>query len=241
MKIIIEHNYEELSETVARIILAEMIHDRRVNIDLTDGSTPKGAYRIVADIISKNPDNYENVHYYNHDEMEGEEQLVRALLKQQVHTPFKVKESNIHSMDFNNPYQQVLDIENSGGLDLVVTGLGADGHFLANFPDATRFDEKVYVYDPKEYSWHDAYCKNLGLTEMSKLATLGYKMLSAVKRVVVIANGKGKAQAVKDILTKEISPAIPGTILRCHPNLILILDEEAASLLTEEDIRCVTK
>jgi len=236
MKIIIENSYEELSEVVASILLSEMIQDKRVNIDLTDGSSPRGAYEIVSQKIAKDPERYNNVHYYNHDEMEGEAELVHGLLQKQVYTPFQVKEENIHKMKFDTPYEQVEDIEAHGGLDLVVTGLGADGHFYANFPGTAKFDEKVFTFDPKDYDWHDEYCKSFNLKEMKKIATFGYKMLLNAKRVVVITNGTKKADAVKAILTQPISAGIPGTILRCHPNLILISDKEAASKLSQEDI-----
>ena len=236
MKVIIEETYEELSEVVASILLSEMIQDKRVNIDLTDGSSPQGAYDIVSEKIAKNPQNYRNVHYYNHDEMEGEIALVNELLKKQVYIPFQVQEENIHKMKFENPYEQVKKIEAHGGLDLVVTGLGADGHFYANFPGTAKFDEKVFTFDPKDYDWHDEYCKSLNLKEMKKIATFGYKMLLNSKRIIVIANGLKKADAVKAILTQPISADIPGTILRCHPNLVLILDKDAASKISQEDI-----
>ena len=241
MKIIIEENYQQLSEKVASILLSEMLQDKRVNLDLTDGSTPQGAFDILSKIVSKNPDNFKNVHYYNHDEIEGDIQLVNEILKKQVHIPFKVQEQNIHRMDFNNPYQQIDDIENHGGLDLMLLGLGADGHFCANFPDSPKFDEKVYVYNPKDYSWYDEYCRNYGLDELKSIATFGFKMVLKARRVVVIANGLKKADAVKAILTQPISPSIPGTVLRCHPNLILMLDKEAASKINQDDIDNVSK
>ena len=236
MKVIIKEDYQQLSELVASILVAEMLQDKRVNLDLTDGSTPQGTYDIVEKIVGENPEDFKNVHYYNHDELEGEVMMVNEILKNQIHIPFKVKEENIHRMNFANPYQQILDIENSGGLDLMLLGLGADGHFCANFPEATQFDKKVYTYNPKDYSWYDDYCKGYGLTEMNSIATFGFKMVLAARKVVVIANGYKKADAVKAILTQPITPAIPGTVLRCHPSLILILDKEAASKICQTDI-----
>ena len=236
MKIVIENTYEELSEVVASILLSEMIQDKRVNLDLTDGSSPEGAYDILSKKMAKRPESYKNVHYYNHDEMEGEVALVNELLKKQIYVPFQVQEENIHAMKFEEPYEQVKEIEAHGGIDLVVTGLGADGHFYANFPGTAKFDEKVFTFDPKDYEWYEDYCKGLNLKEMKKVATFGYKMLLSAKRVVVIANGTKKADAVKAILTEPISADIPGTILRCHPNLVLILDKDSASQLSLADI-----
>ena len=241
MRVIIEKNYEKFSETIAAILIAEMFKDRRVNIDLTDGSTPQGAYDIVEEFIKNNQFNcLDNVHYYNHDELEGEKQIVSEILKKQVHEPFMVKEQNIHKLDFENIDKQIADIEASGGLDLMLLGLGADGHFCANFPDATEFDKKAYIYNCKDYDWYDEYCQNYGM-ELKRIATFGFKMLLETKKVVVAVNGAKKAQAVYNILTQPISPKIPGTILRLHPNLILILDEEAATKINQEIIENVVK
>ena len=143
MKIIIEKSYKDLSETLASILLGEMLKPNRVNIDLTDGSSPIGAYEIVAKTISKNPKRYHNVHYYNHDESEGET-IVNGILKKQIHVPFMVPEMNIHKLSFDDLYKQIIDIENAGGLDLMILGLVEDGHFCANFPDSTQFDKLFY-------------------------------------------------------------------------------------------------
>ena len=237
MKIIIENTYEALSETLGAMLLAEMLKNKRVNIDLTDGSSPKGAYEIVAKKIAEDPLRYTNVHYYNHDEAKGDFKMVDSILNEQIHRPFQVQETNIHRLEFEEPYKQIKAIEDAGGLDLMVLGLGADGHFCANFPDATQFDKLVYTFEPKKYDWYEAYCKNYGVDSLGELATFGFKMVLKTKRVVLVVNGLKKAQAVKDILTKPISTHIPGTILRCMDNLTLLLDKEAASLLSEEDIK----
>ncbi len=49
--------------------------------------------------------------------------------------------------------------------------------------------------------------------------------------MLVVANGKAKAQAVKDAVTGPCDPACPGSILQLHPDCILVADEEALSLL----------
>lgn len=230
MKIIIEENYEVLSQTVASLILAEIYQEKRVNIDLTDGSSPQGAFDILAKIFQKYPDRLDNVHIYNHDELEGGA-IVDGLLRKQIHLPFGFKEENIHRMTFETHQEFMKEIENDGGLDFMLLGLGADGHFCANFPGTPCFDKLVYTYDPKDYPWYEEYLTNMGMTEMPKIATFGFRSVLRAKKVVVVVNGAKKAQAVYDIFNKELSEEIPGTILRLHPNITFVLDEEAASLL----------
>ena len=58
-----------------------------------------------------------------------------------------------------------------------------------------------------------------------------------VRHLVMIVNGKEKAEIFKKFLTEPISDEIPATVLRLHPNFTVIADEEAASLITEEDLK----
>ncbi len=236
MKIILEESYEKLSETLAMIMIGEMSKVGRVNVDFTDGVSPVGAYEIVAKKIQEDPERYRNVHYYNHGETTYPANFVSAMLKKQVFDPFMVPEENIHLIDVNHPHKQVEDIEAAGGLDLSVLGIGADAHFCINYPDATKFDKLIYKYEPKDYDWYEECCQKYGLDEFRSVYTFGFKMLTKTKRVVMIVNGANKAQAVKNMLTQPISAHYPATILRCLDNLTLILDADAASLLTEEDL-----
>ncbi len=197
------------------------------------------AYEIVAKKIAEDPTRYHNVHYYNHAVVQ-DNNMVGNMLKEQVFIPFQVPQENIHLLDYYDLHKQIADIEVAGGLDLEVLGLGADCHFCVNMPDSTIFDQLVYSFDPKQYAWYEENAKAFGLNEVKNMASFGFKMINKTKRVVMIINGAKKAQAVKNILTLPVSNHYPGTILRYMDNLTLILDQEAASLLTEEDIKNVS-
>ena len=66
---------------------------------------------------------------------------------------------------------------------------------------------------------------------------MGPASLMKVKHLVLIVNGKHKAEIFKKFLKEPISEELPATILRLHPNFTVIADEDAASLLSEEDLR----
>ncbi|TLG71519.1 6-phosphogluconolactonase [Culicoidibacter larvae] len=236
MKIILENSYEKLSETLAMIMISEMSKPGRVNVDFTDGVSPVGAYELVAKKVQEDPERYHNVHYYSHGESTYPPKSVAGMLKEQIFDPFMVPQENIHLIDVNDIYKQIHDIEAAGGLDLSVLGLGADAHFCVNFPDSTQFDKLIYKYEPKDYDWYEETRKKYGIDAFSGMVTFGFKMVAKTRRVVMIVNGTNKAQAVKDMLTQPISTHYPATILRCLDNFTLILDADAASLLTEEDI-----
>ncbi|MDY4494510.1 MAG: glucosamine-6-phosphate deaminase, partial [Erysipelotrichaceae bacterium] len=61
--------------------------------------------------------------------------------------------------------------------------------------------------------------------------TMGVGEIMAAKSVLILASGKAKAPIIKELLTGEVKPSVPASILKFHPNCILIADEEALSEL----------
>ena len=60
---------------------------------------------------------------------------------------------------------------------------------------------------------------------------MGIKTIMQARKVLVVVNGKGKAEAVKAMITGPVTPACPGSILQLHPDCTVVADEEALSLL----------
>ncbi|MER5760246.1 6-phosphogluconolactonase [Streptomyces sp. NPDC002082] len=125
-------------------------------------------------------------------------------------------------------------LRGNGGLDLMLIGLGADGHFCGNMPYATRFDQETYTYEFKDsYPWYEDALRLLPdpAEVPSHVVTMGAAMLAKVRRLVLIVSGAAKADALAGMLEREISTDFPATILRTHPNLVVVADREAASRL----------
>lgn len=236
MKIIIEKNYEVLSETTARILLGEMYQDKRVNISITAGASPVGTYEIVTKVIADNVDIYDNVHFYNFDEVQLKGQeigLTMGGLTKQFFAPANIKSDNIHPLTMNNYLEKEAEVEAAGGFDLMLIGLGQDGHFCGNMPYAVQFDKTIYKIKLEDkYPWYQMMKASFKEQEIpEEMVTMGAAMLMKVKRLVLIVNGKSKAEAVARLLHDDISPEFPASILRLHPNLTIILDADAASAL----------
>lgn len=239
MKIVTTKDYEALSQLAASILLTEMSQDHRSNISITAGETPKRCYEIVRERLGKLDGLLDNNYFYNFDEVksadESEGMTIRAL-KQQFFEPLQISEESIVQLTYDNyqTFDQMID--HHGGLDLMLIGLGSDGHFCGNMPVATDFNQLVYRLDFKpEYPWHE------GLKEMYRggtcpeyLVTLGLQSLLKVKHLVLIVNGEQKAEAVKRLIEgSEITPDFPASGLRLHPNLTVILDQPAAVLIEQ--------
>jgi 6-phosphogluconolactonase/glucosamine-6-phosphate isomerase/deaminase len=233
MRVFIEDSYENLSEKAVGIMLAAMSQDKRVNIAITAGNSPVLVYEKLIKEIKALPQAFTNVHYYNFDEipLKGSAKgVTMGELDRLYFTPAEIPSSRIHPLTCENYTEHDEEIMRAGGLDLMLIGLGGDGHFCGNMPNATRFEEHTYkVYIKKEYEWYKTVQDLPEIPEY--FVTMGAASVMKVCRLVMIVNGKGKAQAVKRFFDSTVDTAFPSSILKLHPNFTLILDKDAASAL----------
>jgi glucosamine-6-phosphate deaminase len=124
-----------------------------------------------------------------------------------------------------------LEIERSGGIDLQILGIGVNGHIGFNEPTssfASRTRIKTLSKSPEEankrFFTEGEFQPHLAIT-------MGIGTILESGAILLMATGKGKAQAVKDMIEGPLTSMCPASILQQHKKSIVILDEEAASLL----------
>jgi len=236
MKKIVFDSYEEVCESVASIILSELSKDRRKNLALTGGSSPRDIYRILTDKFKKYPDLISNAYFYSLDEIEpgnGKPPITFTTLNKDLYHPARIPNDQIKYLTYRNYQQYDSMILEDGGLDFMLLGLGSDGHFCMNMPSSTQFSKETYrVTVKKEYSWYEeAQSLFENSNQENHLVTMGLASILKVKHVVLIVCGAVKADAVKKMLTLPLTTDFPATGLLLHPNLTIVLDKEAASKL----------
>ena len=113
-----------------------------------------------------------------------------------------------------------------------VTGIGPNGHIGFNEP-GEAFELETHCIDlaPTTIEANKRFFDGNENLVPKQAYTMGIKTIMQARKVLVVANGKAKAQAVKDAVTGPVTPACPGSILQLHPDCILVADEEALSLL----------
>jgi len=239
MKLIIEKDYEAMSQVAANILLGLMNENRRINLAITAGNTPKRLYEIMVPQVKGRP-YYENVHYYNFDEIpivgSNSYGVTMRNLDNLFFTPAEIKKEQLHPLDETNWQTQDERIKKAGGLDLILMGIGSDGHFCGNLPGWTKLGAETYSVDISgDKAVREALTAEVG-GDINKVPTefytMGPKSVMAAKHLVMFANGKKKAAIVKKAFFGAVTEDIPSSILQLHPNLTLILDEEAASELS---------
>ena len=240
MKIVVTKDYESLSEIAAAMVLEKMMLPQRVNLSLTAGVTPLGMYKILIERRKALRMDQSNIHYYNFDEVplpKAESNFTMGDLNQAFYNHTDIDRANIHPLPVDGIQDYERELMMNGGIDLMVLGVGADGHFCANMPGFTSFDKGIFEIPIAP--GHKLYEQLLTLTPElpgEKIVTFGPRAVLKSKQLVVFASGAGKAEIMQKVMSGPITEDIPASILRTHPNVTFILDEAAAALIDDVNI-----
>jgi glucosamine-6-phosphate deaminase len=124
-----------------------------------------------------------------------------------------------------------------GGVDLQLLGIGRNGHIGFNEP-GTPFSSRTRVAALSETTRRDNARFFASLGEVpTRCITQGLSTIATAKEIVLIAIGQTKAAAVAALLTRPPGPALPASSLLAHPNVVLVADAAARSLLDERRLR----
>ncbi len=115
----------------------------------------------------------------------------------------------------------------------MIVGVGMNGHIGFNEPGVS-FDNYSHVINLDETTQSVGQKYFDRPVALKQGITLGLKHLLESKKALMIANGSKKAGIIKKALEEEISNSVPASIIRKHSNGVVMIDEEAASLLKKE-------
>lgn len=236
MKLIITENLKEMSETAVDFILGHMLLNPNAHIAITGGTTPKMMYEILVPKV-KDKAQFSGITYYNFDEIpyrkEDREGVTISGLRKLYFDPANIKEEQIHILDQHTYLQQDEHIEKVGGLDLMVLGLGADGHFCGNMPATTSFGDATKKVEFKLNDKEQIVREFNGVAKdvPDYFITMGPRSVMQSKHLIMIATGKGKSEIIKKLMDGKVEECVPASLLMLHPNITLIIDKEAAACI----------
>ncbi|MFJ8265720.1 glucosamine-6-phosphate deaminase [Peribacillus asahii] len=241
MKIVVAENYEDMSNKAAQIIIDKVKHNPSSVLGLATGSTPKKTYQLLIEDHNNNQATYQNIHTVNLDEYVGpnpdnpnsyhyfmNENLFKSIdiPKEQTHIPNGLA-SNLQ--EECNRYESL--IMQLGGIDLQLLGIGVNGHIGFNEP-GTSFETGTHVIKLTN-STRKANARFF--TDISEVPThaitMGIKSILKSKEILLLASGEKKANAIKQLVEGPIDEQFPASILKKHPNVTVIADKAALSLL----------
>ncbi|KIY23802.1 glucosamine-6-phosphate deaminase [Mesobacillus subterraneus] len=242
MEMIVAKNYEELSQISAQMI-AEFIQKKQdAVLGLATGSTPVGMYKKLIGYHNKEGLDFSKIITFNLDEYVGispnHPQSYHKFMKETFFSHINISTSNIHIPRGDQPqiekqcesYEQA--IKDAGGIDIQVLGIGSNGHIGFNEPGSSP-EEKTRVVQLTE-STIQANARFFGDEALvPRLAiSMGIKtILESSKKIILLASGEEKANAVQGMIEGEISTQLPASLLQLHKNVIVIADQPAAKNL----------
>lgn len=241
MRLIIVDNYEEMSKEAARIMASYITLKPNAVIGLATGSTPLGMYEELVNMYNKKEVNFENVKSFNLDEYYGlskdNDQSYNYYMQENFFKYINIKPENINIPNgvAKDIKEECLSYENrikeAGGIDIQVLGIGVNGHIGFNEPDV-KFEAETHLVQLDDQTIESNARFFESREEVPTTAiSMGIKTIMHSRKIVLLANGKSKAEAVIKALTGKITPDVPASILQLHLDVTVIIDKEAASLL----------
>ena len=241
MRIIRTKNYDEMSRKAAAIIAAQVIHKPDCVLGLATGGTPVGTYKNLVEWYKSGDLDFSEVSTVNLDEYRGLPREHResywSFMHRNLFDHVNIPQDRINLPDGTNMdadaeckrYDAV--IASMGGVDLQLLGIGHDGHIGFNEP-SDAFDMGTHCVDLTEETIEANKRFFASKDEVPRQAyTMGIKTIMQARKVLLVANGAGKAEIIKRAFFGPVTPEVPASILQMHPDCTIVLDAEAASLI----------
>ncbi len=240
MNIRIYKTPEEIGSAVAEIFTNEVKSNPTCVLGLATGATPVPTYQAIIDTYKKGGISFKGVRTYNLDEYcnlpKDDKNSYYTFMHEQLFNFLDISEENVHFLDGNatdhiaecKRYDD--EINEAGGIDIQLLGIGNNAHIGFNEP-ADEFTTGSFKVQLTQ-STIDANKIYFDENPMPTHAlTMGIKQIMSAKKIILIATGPKKAEAVKNFIKGEITPLVPASILQEHKDVEIFLDEAAASLL----------
>ena len=243
MRLIRAKDYAEVSRKAGQIIAAQIQLKPDCVLGLATGSSPVGTYQELIAKYQQGELDFSQVKTINLDEYVGltadHDQSYAYFMRTNLFDHVNIDPKNCNIPNGMNPdaaaecarYDAIVD--GFGGADLQLLGLGPNGHIGFNEP-GEAFVPGTNLVDLTP-STIDANQRFFAKREdvPTQAYTMGIGSIMKAKRVLLVCNGAGKAQAVKDCFFGPIKPQSPGSILQLHPDFTLVADEAALSLVKD--------
>lgn len=241
MQIHLYDSAAQVGQAAATLIAAQIIAKPDSVLGLATGSTPIPTYQELIRLCKGGVLDFSRVRSFNLDEYcnlpVDHEQSYHSFMRQQLFDHINIDPANTRVPDGNARDQAAecasydTAINQAGGIDIQVLGIGRNGHIGFNEPADT------FVYG----------CHIVNLTQSTIQAnrrffdseddvprqaiSLGIGSIMNARRILLLATGADKAEAIRNAVYGDINPRTQASILRTHSNVIFLLDKAAAGLL----------
>ena len=232
MQIHVYDHAQQVGQAAATLLAAQLISKPDSVLGLATGSTPIPTYQALISLYRAGVVDFSSASSFNLDEYVGlpveHGCSYHSFMREQLFDHVNMPADHIHIPDGNaadpqtecSRYDQA--IAAAGGIDIQVLGIGRNGHIGFNEPD-DHFTCGCHVVNLRFFDSEAAVPR--------QAVSLGVGSILASRRILLLATGEDKAQAIHDTVCGNITPRTPASILKTHPDVILLLDRAAAGML----------
>ena len=233
MKILVTKNKEVASQNAFELLQTDIINGAQV-LGLATGSSPLGLYQKMtsssadySNLISINLDEYvglkptdpQSYHYFMEHHLFAQKPFAKS---------FILDGSNLNATEVINHYNKILA---TYPIDTQILGIGNNGHIGFNEP-GTPFDSQTHKVKltPATINANARFFTS-SKDVPTEAYTMGIGSILQAKHIILLAFGEQKADTINKMVNGKITTAVPASALQQHPNVTVILDEQAASKL----------
>lgn len=239
MRICQAEDYAAMSRMAADILAAQIMEKPDCVLGLATGSTPVGVYALLAERQRGGGLSFASVRSVNLDEYRGlapeHEQSYRYFMEKNLFKLVDIRPENTNVPNGLAPdpvaecarYDRL--INDLGGIDLQLLGLGQNGHIGFNEP-GPAFIPETHLVDLAESTVNANSRFFASRDEVPRQAlTMGIRSIMQARRVLVMVSGENKAEAVRKAFAGPVVPDVPASILQLHRDVVLVADKAALS------------
>lgn len=246
MRIIVEKDYYAMSKKAALMVASQITLKPNSNLGLATGGTPLAMYNKLIEMYLDDEIDFSEVKSFNLDEYCGlkadNPNSYHYYMYNNFFNDINLKQENIHipngnAADLNQEcYNYENSIKKAQGIDLQILGIGSNGHIGFNEP-AKNLNIATEVVDLTEetIAANSRYFESKDKVPKQAIS-MGMATILKADRIILMASGKNKAQAIKKTVSGKISTQIPASLLQTHPQITILLDQEAAFLIDKNNL-----
>ncbi len=255
MLVVVHENYDAMSKKGAEIIASRIRRKPNLVLGLATGSTPVGLYKEIIRLHKSEGLDFSKVITFNLDEYIGippeHDQSYHYFMRENLFKDININPSNVHVphamfgdvnissfetdpkiVQFCEWYEN--EIKKYGGIDIQVLGIGGNGHIAFNEPGSSLGSRtRIKTLTEKTVKDNSRFFKSV--KEVPRYAiTMGVGTIMEARELLLLANGDGKADAVKAAVEGPITAMCPASALQLHQKAIILTDKKAAAKLSAE-------
>ena len=243
MQVIRFKNYEELSGYMASIIVNSIKNKPTLVLCMASGSTPALTCDMLVQELKKEGVDHSKFTFLGLDEWIGMPPKNTGscdyFFRTKIFEPLQLGPSQCHLFNgmANDLQNECLEmdklINDKGGIDIMIVGIGMNGHIGFNEP-GTPFNSLSHVAELEEITRSVGQKYFDGPVMLTKGITIGLGHLMNAKKVFLLANGANKTEVIKKTIEGPITESFPASIMQQHADGVVIIDDTAALLLRKK-------